>query len=173
MSAPPIAFKWTGEAMVPFGRFAKAAQSHLIAGHVYLFAEVENETSEQSRRHYFACIRDAWLNLPEKFGARFPAPEILRKHALIRTGYCNSHQTVCATKGEALRLAAALNAIRDVYAIVTIDGCIVTRLAAKSQSRRAMKAKEFQESKNAVLGFIGDLLGVSPETFSQDAVRAV
>ncbi|MCI0598742.1 MAG: hypothetical protein L0Y60_04345 [Beijerinckiaceae bacterium] len=166
MSELPVAFKWDGNAMVPFGRFAKTATSRFVSGHVYSFVEEELGTSDHSRRHYFACLRSAWLNLPEAISAQFPTSEILRKHALIRTGYCNSHQIVCASKGEAIRLAAALSAIKDAYAIVTIDCCIVTRLTARSQARRAMKVKEFQASKNAVFEFLAGILGVAPETFS-------
>ncbi len=171
MSELPVAFRWDGATMVPFGRFAKTATSRFVAGHVYSFVEEELASSGQSRRHYFACLRTAWLNLPEDIGAQFPTSEILRKHALIRAGYCNSHQIVSASKGEAIRLAAALSAIKDAYAIVTVDGCVVTRLTARSQARRAMKAKEFQASKNAVFEFLAGILGVAPETFSAEGEK--
>ncbi len=167
----PVAFKWDGAAMVPFGRFAKIAQSRFTTGHVYSFVEEEFGPSEQSRRHYFACVRNAWLNLPENLGAQFPTAEILRKHALILTGYHNSQHTVCQSTDEAGRLAAALDAIQDVYSIVTINGCVVSRLTAKSQSNRAMKAKEFQQSKEAVFWFLADFLGVAPETIANEGGR--
>ena len=50
----------------------------------------------------------------------------------------------------------------DDYCVVVPLNCVVHVMTAKSQSMKAMGATEFQKSKEAVLNFIDDLLGVEP-----------
>ncbi len=45
-------------------------------------------------------------------------------------------------------------------ALQGVEGATVYRFTAQSQSRKAMGAKLFQESKTAVLEFIEDLIGI-------------
>ena len=47
--------------------------------------------------------------------------------------------------------------------MVTVEGCIVTRYTAKSQSYRAMGKQTFEASKRAVLDVIADMLGVTAD----------
>ena len=118
---------------------------------------VEHRSSE-SHRHYFACIADAWGNLPEALADEHPSPEHLRHFALIKAGYCTERKVVCATNSEALILAS-YSAEADKFALVNIMGRVVTIWRAESQSIPAMGGKKFQESKEAVLRVISAMIG--------------
>lgn len=118
---------------------------------------VEHRSSE-SHRHYFACIADAWGNLPEVLADEYPSPEHLRHFALIKAGYCTETKVVCATNGDALRLAA-YSTDADKFALVNVMGRVVTIWRAESQSVPAMGGKKFQESKEAVLRVISAMIG--------------
>lgn len=167
----PITFRWDGEAMTPATPFmARLADKTFVIGENYRLME-EHERSAASHRHYFAVIHDAWMNLPEEMAERFPTSESLRKFALIKAGYRDERTFVAGSRAEALRLAAFVKPIDD-FAIVTATGATVTIWTAKSQSVRAMGGKAFQESKQAVLDVIADLIGVSPETLSREAGQA-
>lgn len=48
----------------------------------------------------------------------------------------------------------------DEYSVITIEGTTIYRFVAQSQSKRAMGAKRFQESKTAIIEYLEDLLGV-------------
>ena len=65
---------------------------------------------------------------------------------------------VCKTKAEAERWAAYLRPL-DEFSIVTFDGVVVVQYIAKTQSKNGMPDKgEFQRSKEAVLGFLANLV---------------
>jgi hypothetical protein len=100
-----------------------------------------------------------WHSLPESAAAQFPTSEHLRKFALIKCGYANHRQFVASSKAEALRIAAFVRPT-DEYAVVSVDGNIVNQWTAQSQNMRAMGKQAFQASKEAVLDYIGALLGV-------------
>lgn len=157
--APPLVCTWNGEAFEPVGRFRKVADAHYVIGERYALVE-HHERSSATHRHYFAAINEAWQSLPERMSAQFATSEHLRKFALVRTGYHDSHSIVASSKTEALRLAAFIRPV-DEFAIVTVEGATVTRFTAKSQSMKAMGGKTFQESKQKVLDYIDDLLGVA------------
>lgn len=153
----PIIYRWTGEKFEPSTNY----QAHL-AGQRYaegdLVALTEfHQRSKISHDHYFAVIHEAWLSLPEELSRDFPNEEVLRAHALIRSGYANKRQLVCRSNAEAARVAAFLRPSAPL-AIVEAEGCVVTEWTAESQAYRAMGKKRFQESKDAVLGWIEGLL---------------
>jgi hypothetical protein len=102
---------------------------------------------------------------------QFPTPEHLRKYALIRTGQYVETVYPAASKAEAERFARWFRA-DDEFALVHVDGCLVTVRRAKSQSKRAMGGKEFQASKTRVLDFIALLVGVTPDELRQNASAA-
>lgn len=160
---PPLAFDWTGDAMSP--KLPKLADKFYVVGEVYRLAPHE-ERSAASHRHYFASINEAHNNLPDEIAERLPTPEHLRKFALIRAGYRDERTIVCPTKGEAMRVAAFVRPLDD-FAVVETDGLVVTVYTAKSQSMRAMGKKTFQESKDAVLRIIAELIGADPTTLKQ------
>lgn len=169
MSAPFL-YRWDGEAMVPLPRFHNAVNDQFTVGETYRLAE-EAERSQRSHAHYFACIHDAWQNLPEAIAVQFATAEHLRKHALIMCGFRDERSLVCSTKAEAQRFAAFLRP-RDEYAIVSVHEATVIEWTAKSQSRKAMGNRVFQDSKTKVLDFLDDLLGIERGSLAANARAA-
>lgn len=164
MDTPPLKFRWEGDAFVPASRYwAGEADKQFVVGQIYRMTEC-NERSSQSHRHEFAFISEAWNSFPDHLLEQYPSPEHLRKHALIRKGYCTMKQYACPTRAEAERLMATLKENVDTYSLVLLDAerPLVSVLTAESQSYRAMGKKRFQESKSAIMEFIGDLIGVDP-----------
>ena len=166
----PITFCWDGEAMVPRSRFAKLCDKQFVVGMDYPLV-VEEPRSAASHRHYFAQVHDLWRNLPEHLTEDFPSSEHLRKYALIKAGYCDKRSIVCASKAEAQRVGAFIKPL-DEYALVIVTEAVVTVYTAQSQSTRAMGAKVFQQSKDAVFDFIARLIGVDVETAKRQAGQA-
>lgn len=166
MSSPPITFRWDGEVMVPLQRFAKTVDREFVIGEIYTLAEVR-ERSAASHRQYFALVREAWLNLPEDQAERFINDNQLRKHALIKAGFRTERSFPCSSKAEAIRLAAFLRPPGEDYALIIVRDNVVTEYRAKSQDLTSMDRAEFQASKDAVLGFLADTLGVSPATLQR------
>jgi hypothetical protein len=164
-ACPPEPFEWDGEVMRPLR--PRRADAFYTVGQRYILEPVA-QRSDPSHRHEFAWLREAWMSLPEHL-ADLPhcaSPEHLRKWALIRAGYSDSHTIVCASKAEAIRVAAFIRPI-DEFAVVVTQGATVTRYTAKSQSKRAMGAKDFQESKTAIMEMIARMLGVEPGQLPQ------
>lgn len=167
----PMQFRWDGEAMVPPSRFwGKACDAVFVVGEVYTLVEHQDRSSA-SHRHYFAAVHDAWDNLREDQQERFPSPEHLRKYALIKAGYADSRQFVASSKAEAMRLSAYIRPM-DEYALVSVDGPVVTTWTARSQDMRSMGKKEFQRSKDAVLNVLAELIGTTPAALSSNAGQA-
>jgi hypothetical protein len=159
MNSAPIQFLWDGEAMVPASRFwAGRADRQFVVGEHYTLVE-HHERSDASHNHYFAAIKNGFDSLPDYMKGLYPTAEHLRKKALIRTGYRDERDIVLSSKADAERVAAFMEPT-DEYAVVVTAACVVRVWTAKSQSKKAMGAKEFQASKTAVLDFIDDLLGV-------------
>lgn len=165
---PPMLFDWTGDAMVPLR--PKLADEHFVVGQRYTLIE-HHQRSQASHAHYFACVSEAWKNLPEHLAERFPTAEHLRKYALIKAGYSDSTSIVCASKAEAQRVAAFVKPA-DEFSIVIVNEATVTRYVAKSQSHRAMGKQVFQESKSAVLDVIAAMIEVAPRQLAHEAGKA-
>ena len=163
----PIIYDWNGEAMVPLKRFAKVCDDHFVIGERYTM-EATLSRSDVSHRHFFASIYQGWLNLPEDTAERFPTANHLRKHCLIHCGYRNERTLVASTKAEAQRIAAFLRPANE-YAIIVVRECTVVELTAKSQSKKAMGAADFQKSKQAVLDMIASMIGVQAESLREGA----
>lgn len=157
MTEQPIIFRWTGEVFEPSTNY----QAHL-AGQRYAEGDIVpltpfSQRTDKSHHHYFATLHDMWASLPDDVAPEFPNEEVLRAHALIRTGYCNKRQLVCRSAAEAEKVAAFMRPSSPL-AIIGVDGCVVTEWTAESQAYRAMGKKRFQESKDAVLGYVSGLL---------------
>ncbi len=160
MQTVPILLQYDGDGMfVPCSPFhARSADKHYVVGEQYRMVE-QHERSDVSHNHYFASIKNGFDNLPDEMLEEFPTTEHLRKKALIRKGYRDERDHVCPTKADAERLVVFIRPM-DAYAIVIQRDCVVRVWTAKSQSKRAMGAAEFQQSKQDVLDYIDDLLGV-------------
>lgn len=172
MATPAIKYQWDGEALVPSSGFwRRQADAHLVVGEIYRLVE-EAETSDKSRAHEFAWLKEAWNSLPDNLLEQFPSPEHLRKYGLIKKGHCTMKQHVCFTEAEADRTRIALDEEADEYALIIRREKVVTVYRAVSQSRRAMGAPMFQKSKSDLMEFVGDLLGVDPATLGKVEVAA-
>jgi hypothetical protein len=165
--AVPLPCCWDGESFAPLPGFARRADQEYVIGEVYTLAPVEAR-SEASHRHYFAAVHEGWTNLPEDKLEDFPTSEHLRKKALIKAGYRDEQSITCASRAEALRVAAFIRGVDD-YAIVIVSGSTVTRYTAKSQNLKAMNREAFEASKAAVLDLVSTLIGVEPEQLSSAA----
>lgn len=166
--APPLQFTWDGEAMRP--KNARIADKHFVIGQEYLLEE-RHQRSQVSHAHYFAVVEEAWRNLPESMAERFPTAEHLRRYALIKEGFCKSHTLTCSSKKAAEKVAAFIRPA-DEFSVVTINRNTVTRYVAESQSYKTMDKARFQQSKEAVLGFVSHLIAVKPEQL-KNQVRGV
>lgn len=157
MSDDPIICRFTDGALVPSTNY----QRHLAferweEGQIVPVVE-HSQRSDKSHDHYFAALHNMWMSLPEEVSADFPNVDVLRAHALIRTGYANKRQLVCRSNAAAEDAAKFMRPSAPL-AIIAVDGCVVTEWTAESQKYRAMGKKRFQESKDAVLGYVNGLL---------------
>lgn len=167
----PLPFRWDGDAFHPAAqRFAVAADRLFVVGEIYPLV-VQEARSQASHSHYFAALHDAWQNLPEAMAERFPTPEHLRKHCLIKAGYANQREFACSSRAEALRLAAFLRPVNE-FAIVTVREAVVIEWTAQSQSLRAMGKAAFQDSKQKVLDIVASYIGITADTLSSNAGKA-
>jgi hypothetical protein len=62
-------------------------------------------------------------------------------------------------------------ALFDRYALVSVDGNVVTIWTARSQSRAAMSDEQFRDSSTRVLDMIAKRLGISRPIAEQNAGR--
>lgn len=155
----PVTFIWTRDgAMVPLPRFRKQCFEQFVIDEEYPLGMI-SVRSRASHSHYFACITEGWLNLPERIAKDYPSEEHLRKKALIHTGWCTEKTLVCESEEFAAALAA-LSDDDDEYVVIQVDGNVVRKFKAKSQNASSMNGEDFQKSKTAVLDWISDLIGI-------------
>lgn len=150
--------------------FVRRAEQDYAKGTRYMLVE-QQERSAQSHAHYFASLHEAWMNVPEEIAHEFPTFDKFRASALIATGFYNERQIICPSAAEAERMAAFMQPL-DPLAIISWNGPAVIARTAKSQSYRAMDKAEFRKSKEAVLAWAWNLVGVDPETGNANAGRA-
>jgi hypothetical protein len=164
MNAPiRLRYEGAGEFRVLSNQWAERADKTYVVGEVYPMVDW-HDRSQASHNHEFASLAELWSSLPEKFASEpwAQSPEHLRKFALIKCRYCDTQTYACGSRAEAERWARNLRPL-DEYSIVTVEGSTVYRFTAQSQSKRAMGAKLFNESKQAIIEFIEDLIGVRKE----------
>lgn len=158
MSSKALIYTWTGDAMRPIDRVASLAARYFVEGENYRLTEVQGR-SDETHRHYFACITVAFENLSEEDTGRWVDSDALRKWALCEAGYHTEIEYRTESALEAFRLVAALGQAFDQ--IIVRDRALILR-RAKSQSKKAMPSKgEFQASKEAVFTVLSNLIGVS------------
>jgi hypothetical protein len=151
----PIPFTWSGDAMVPHPRFKLLCHRQFTVSNEYVLA-IQEEISGPSRRHYFAALRNAWMNLRDEDSLRFPTEGHLRKWLLIKAGFAEERTIVCDTKRDALNLAKAARSL-DGYAVIVVSEKVVKIFNALSQGK--MSKQEFQASKNATLDLASEMIG--------------
>ncbi len=157
----PLLAQWNGGAFEVYQRHAKACDANLVVGERYIVT-VEEQRSEASHRSFFASVTEAWRSLPEDHAERFPTPDHLRRYALIKAGYCERRDVVCANNNEAMRLAALVKTL-DSYSLTMVSERAVSIWTALSQSKRAMGKQKFIESQNAVRDYCAALIGVATD----------
>ena len=148
-----------------------ALHDRLGEGQVTL-VDLDPERSKRSHNHQFGFVREAWLNLPDAYkGAPWAVNEDhLRYHALIASGFVNTDMFPMGSESRALRMAARLAQMdeRDgKYSIIQVDGPVVYRVTAETQKTKVMGGSRFKESKRAILEWLADLIGVSPEDLAK------
>ena len=159
---------YTGQALVPDGNFATAALADRLGQGQVVFVDLDPERSAKSHRHQFAFVRTAWDNLPEaiKDEPFAKTPETLRKHSLISCGFCKTKMVAVGEDGRAKRVARALAGMfEDVgdYAVIQTDGPVVYCFTPESQKLKTMGGARFRESKQAILEWMADLIGVTAD----------
>ncbi len=167
----PVVFQWSDDgAMYPVRGFQLLCDRQFVVGERYRLVE-EHERSQASHNSYFAALHDAWLNLPEHLVDVYPTETHLRKRALIEAGYFDEKLIPFSTPEEALRVAGCLEGVSD-FALIRVYENAVSIKTAKSQNRRSMNAKQFQESKQKVLDIVADMIGVKPQELKDNAGAA-
>jgi hypothetical protein len=166
----PFLARWDGEQFVPLPFFKKRLARELKAGIVIDLVET-NARSVVSHRHYFACINEAWNNLPEAEQEHFPTPDELRKWCLTYTSFCDVKHYQAGSNAEALRLARILKETQD-YCRTEIDGRTVRCFTPHSQSYGKMNNRTFQASKDAVFDVLARKLSVTVEELEEAGRRA-
>ncbi len=165
-----IGFIWDGKARALRVQPDYARRAAAMFTHGYGYLMVPDRTPED-HRHFFALIRLAWENLPHHLGNEFPSPEMLRKKALVRTGFYNEARIAHETEEDACKTATfAANA--DGFALVSRRGTWVIVRTPKSQAEGAMPREEFRASKEAILAFVSNLIGVDVTTLRKQAEAA-
>ena len=163
----PLLYIWSGECMEPVRHYRRVAAEQFKIGRVYRLGEIEPRSME-SHQHFFACINEAWLNLPEALAERWTTPDELRKWALTHTGLRTTREYVARSNAEAQRVAK-FETGGDQYCRIEIDGKTVRVHIPRSQSLTSMTRREFQQSKTAVLDVLAQKLGISVETLEANA----
>jgi hypothetical protein len=171
MSALPFVCRWRDDKVLePVGRSRHECDAQFIVGKIYRLDNIEDR-SAKSHSYYFACLAEAWRNLPEDQSERFPTPDHLRKFSLIKQGFRDERSIVCGSNALALRIAAFVRPM-DEFAVVTVANSVVRVWTAKSQSLSAMGKVDFEASKNAVLGYVATLIGTSADELAKNAGAA-
>jgi hypothetical protein len=160
-------FRWNAEQSVMVPLRKAYADRTFVDGEEYRLGIIE-ERSAASHSHFFAALNDAWMNLNEEDSIRFPSVDILRSHALIKTGFSQSQEYICNSKAEAVRLASFLQRLDD-YSVVVVSGSAVQRMVARSQAYRSMGKAEFEASKQAVLDYVAGMIGVTTKSLKENA----
>ena len=148
------------EVLKPVGTSIRSCLEQFGNGEIVTL-ERNEERSQSSHSHYFAALNEAWQQLPEDLMHEYPSVEILRARALIKTGWCTMKDIVRDGQFEQVVIPA--------YSIIEAQGKVVRIYSPLSQSRRSMKKAEFQQSKDDVLGFVANLVGVSVEQLKANA----
>lgn len=165
--------RWNGEVFVPVGNWSKDwCITHLRIGEIITF-EPRRQQSDKSRGHQFAWLHDAWASLPESLADMSYAgsPELLRKHALIATGFHSVTTIDCGSIAAAERVGAQMKSDGDAahgYCIVQIREEVVRRFIARSQRKAEMGHDDFQRSKDAVLTWVSNLVDATRENLIGD-----
>lgn len=163
---------WTGQSFVPDGNYALAQTRDRLGDGQVVNLDLDPERTAKSHRHQFAFVRTAWMNLPEHhLGTPYAvSTEALRKYALIQTGYCNTEMMAMGTTERANRAAALLSRVSTNmhgFAITNVIGTVVYCHTPHSQSMKAMGGEAFKRSKQDMLEYLADMIGVTADELAK------
>lgn len=172
-----IRVHWDGECLVP-DRPSDKAQVEERFGQGEVFpVDLDPKRSTRTHNHYFAIIKNAWDNLPERL-ANEPfarSTETLRKHALISRNYCDIDTIAIGEEIQAARVAGEMRKISrraENYQVISTQGTVIHVFTAKTQRVNVMGRTEFNKSKTAVIEWLADLIGTTPEKLASTAKEA-
>lgn len=163
---------WTGKSLIPDGNYAMAQICDRLGEGQVVNIDLDPERSTKSHKHQFAFVRTAWMNLPEHhLGTPYAvSTEALRKHALIATGYCDTDMIAVGDERRAERVASFTErlAVRmHGYALTNIEGTVVYCHTPHSQSLKAMGGEAFKRSKQDMLEYLADMIGVTADELAK------
>ncbi len=167
MKIEAVAFIWDGRAMVPLDRFRALANRQYHAGQEYVLSPHKGR-SEESHRHYHACVRKGFDNLPESYSEKILSPEHLRKRCLVWEGYADHTEHLCEND-EAIAAMILLVRKLEPYAVMKQEGLLLHIWVPQSQDHASMGHELFQESKERVLSRIANMCGISLKELTENA----
>jgi hypothetical protein len=120
------------------------------------------EHSDKARARFFAIIADAYLNMPAQWKPLIGSKEHLRKWVLCQVGHCDTTATDCGSKAAAERIAALIRHV-DTFAVVTVNGAIVTTSIARSIRKRVCPKAMFMPITEKAYAYLNEMMGYDVE----------
>jgi hypothetical protein len=165
----PILLRFDGNAFVPSSAvMLKRAREGYEIGETYRIIIEEDDASDKSRAHFYACNNTTWKNLPEDLAARFPTPKHLRDWTLIKAGFATERDMVLDSEERAKAIGFVLRSELP-YAVLSTSGPVLKVWTAKSTKRGSMKRAEFQAAKTQCLAIWADMIGAKPADIQANA----
>lgn len=116
-------------------------------------------SADPQRKRFFAKLRDVHSNLSPRHAQRWPSAEVLRKHALIAAGHCDTMTVAAGSKAAVEPLVEAFKAM-DRYCIVVPSGTVLTIYRARSMSRKHLLRPQFHEVAEKCFAWIESQTGI-------------
>jgi hypothetical protein len=170
MMVEEIFVQWDGKSLIPIPYDKPKAERQFQFGRTYQ-VEVVEYRSPESHKHFFACLRTAFDNIPEAHANRWQTPDQLRKWCLCQTPFRDTQEFHAPSHAEAIRLATHFAQLRE-FSVCEIRDNMVLRHTPHSQDYAHMADREFQASKSAVLDVLANILGVPTEDLAREGGRA-
>ncbi|NIZ63467.1 hypothetical protein DL239_21115 [Sedimentitalea sp. CY04] len=169
---------WTGQTLAPDGSYTIHQLNDRLGVGEIVNVDLDPERPAKSHKHQFAFVRTAWQNLPEhlKDAPYAKSAETLRNHALIINGYCATEMKAIDCERRAERVAGSMSrlAIRiSRYAVTNIEGSVAYCHPPHSQNQRSMGARALQASKQTVVEWMSDLIGVTPDQLANTGKKKI
>lgn len=120
------------------------------------------EHSDAARRRFFAIIRDAFENMPDRWRPLLPSSEHLRKFVLCQIGHCDTTVTDCGSRAAAERVAALAKHL-DTFSVSTVNGALVTTSLARSMRKRVCPKKVFMPLTEKAYAYLNEMMGYDVE----------
>lgn len=160
----PMAYQWREGVMIPL-RTRAAAQMFEENSIHWLVEQKAVTISGRSKRHLFAIVGTTWENLSEDQKDYYPDPEFLRKRLMIKTGFYDEEIFGgLSSASSAGQLATSMKRLDRFSVVITRADCVLRRTA---QSIIDMEPETFQRMKEAVIGELAEMLGVTVDELTK------